>query len=49
MGKMVNVKIKYSINIDRNLAETIRNLAHTKKVSAGYVVEAAIKKCIPES
>jgi hypothetical protein len=41
-------KLKYSTYIHKDVVEAIRNLAHAKKVSAGYVIEAAIKKCIPE-
>ena len=41
-------RIKYSTYLEQQVAEAIRNFAHAKKVSAGYVIEAAIKKCIPE-
>ena len=43
-----NNKVKYSTYIEKQVAEAIRNFAHDKKVSAGYVIEAAAKRCIPE-
>lgn len=43
-----NEKVKYSIYIAAEVVEAIKNIAHDKKVSAGYVIEAAARKCIPE-
>jgi hypothetical protein len=48
MSKIELNRVKYSTYIEKQVAGAIRNFAYTKKVSAGYVIEAAIKKCIPE-
>lgn len=49
MKNLDNSKVKYSTYINSNIANAIRDFAHDKKVSAGYVIESAIKKCMPES
>jgi hypothetical protein len=48
MSKNELTRIKYSTYIEKQIADAIRDFAHDKKVSAGYVIEAAIRKCIPE-
>jgi len=39
---------KYSTYLTAETIQAVKNFAHGKGVSANYVIEAAIKKCIPE-
>ncbi len=48
MSKNELTRIKYSTYIENQIAEAIRDFAHDRKVSAGYVIEAAIRKCLPQ-
>ena len=48
MRKSEIERVKYSTYIAGNLAQAVKNLAHAKGVSANYVIEAALRKCIPE-
>jgi len=39
---------KYSTYLTVEAIQAVKNLAHAKGISANYIIEAAIKKCIPE-
>jgi len=39
---------KYSTYLPIDVIRAIKKIAHAKDVSANHVIEAAIKKCIPE-
>lgn len=39
---------KYSTYLTAETIQAVKNFAHGKGVSANYVIEEAIKKCIPE-
>jgi len=41
-------RVKYSTYIAEDIAQAVKNLAHAKGVKANCVIEAALRKCIPE-
>ncbi len=41
-------RVKYSTYISIDILRAVKNLAHTKGVTANQVVEAALRKCLPE-
>lgn len=45
----MNIKRKkYSTYLTAEAKQAVKNFAHDKKVAANRVIEAALKKCIPE-
>ena len=48
MKSQEDKKVKYNTYIPNDVVQALKNLAHKKRVSACYVIESAIRKCIPE-
>ena len=48
MNEIKYSRIKYSTYIACDVVQAVKNFAHIKGVSANYVIEAALRKCLPE-